>query len=55
MHNQVIINFNKIKPRSVGNIGQLLLWFDKEKFLYYDQDNPEPNVYNKLYAQPKHE
>ena len=55
MHNQVIINFNKIKPRSVGNIGQLLLWFDKEKFLYYDQDNPQPNVYNKLYAQPKHE
>ena len=24
-HNQAIINFNKIKPRSVGNIGQLLI------------------------------
>ena len=52
-HNQAIINFNKIKPRSVGNIGQLLMWFDKEKFLYYEQDNPEPNVYNKIFAQPK--
>ena len=54
-YNQAIINFNKIKPRSVGNIGQLELWFDKEKFLYYEQDNPVPNVYNKIYAQPKHE
>ena len=49
-YNQAIVNFNKIKPRSVGQIGQLILWFDKEKFIYYELENPEPNVYNKIYA-----
>jgi len=49
-YNQAIVNFNKIKPRSVGNIGQLILWFDKEKFIYYELENPQPNVYNKIYA-----
>jgi len=29
------------------------MWFDKEKFLYYEQENPAPNVYNKIYAQEK--
>ena len=52
-YNQAIINFNKIKPRSAGQIGQLILWFDKEKFLYYEQENPAPNVYNKIYAKEK--
>ena len=49
-YNQAIVNFNKIKPRSVGQIGQLILWFDKEKFIYYELENAEPNVYNKIYA-----
>jgi hypothetical protein len=49
-YNQAMVNFNKIKPRSVGQIGQLVLWFDKEKFIYYEQENPAPNVYNKIYA-----
>ena len=52
-YNQATINFNKIKPRSAGKIGQLIMWFDKEKFLYYEQDNPAPNVYNKIYAQER--
>lgn len=48
--NQVSINFNKIKPRSVGQIGTIELWFDKEKFVYYELECPEPNIYNKIYA-----
>ena len=52
-YNQATINFNKIKPRSAGKIGQLIMWFDKEKFLYYEQDNPAPNVYNKIYAKER--
>jgi hypothetical protein len=48
--NQVSINFNKIKPRSVGQIGTIELWFDKEKFVYYELECTEPNIYNKIYA-----
>jgi len=52
-YNQATINFNKIKPRSAGKIGQLIMWFDVEKFLYYEQENSAPNIYNKIYAQER--
>jgi hypothetical protein len=44
------IHFNKIKPRSNGNIGMIEIWFDKERLSYYEQSNPSPNVYEKAYA-----
>lgn len=49
------IHFNKIKPRSNGEIGSIELWFDKEKLTYYDQENPAPNIYEKIYASPRNE
>ena len=44
------IHFNKIKPRSNGNIGMIEIWFDKERLSYYEQINPSPNIYEKAYA-----
>jgi len=48
--NEVNINFNKIKPRAIGKVGSIDLHFDVERFRYYKQENPEPNVYNKVWA-----
>ena len=36
-NNLVDIYFNKIKPRSNGNVGRIQLRFDIEKFVYYDE------------------
>jgi hypothetical protein len=44
------LHFNKIKPRSNGNIGMIEIWFDKEKLCYFEQSNLAPNVYEKTFA-----
>ncbi|CAB5218543.1 hypothetical protein UFOVP211_31 [uncultured Caudovirales phage] len=52
-HNLAEIHFNKIKPRSNGKVGSIELWFDKERLTYFEQSNPAPNVYEKIYASPQ--
>ena len=37
MNNAVDVYFNKIKPRSNGNVGRIQMYFDVEKFVYYDE------------------
>lgn len=54
-HNLAEIHFNKIKPRSNGKVGSIELWFDKERLTYFEQINPAPNVYEKIYASPRNE
>ena len=44
------IHFNKIKPRSNGNIGMIEIWFDKERLSYFEQTSPQPNVFVKEFA-----
>jgi hypothetical protein len=46
------IYFNKIKPRSNGNIGKIEIWFDKERLSYFEQITKAPNVYEKMYGAP---
>lgn len=50
--NEVQLIFGKIKPRSVGSVGQANLFFDLNKFVYYESDEL---VYppQKRYAQKK--
>lgn len=36
-NNIVDVYFNKIKPRSNGNVGRIQMYFDIEKFVYYDE------------------
>jgi len=55
MDNLVQIMFNKIKPRAIGNIGNVEFRFDVGRFTYYEQDNPSPNIYTKNYASPQDE
>jgi hypothetical protein len=52
--NEVQIYFNKIKPRSIGEVGEILLRFDKSKFVYYVDEWQGNQSFNK-YAQEKHE
>jgi hypothetical protein len=47
------IYFNKIKPRSNGNIGKIEIWFDKERLSYFEQELTAPNVYQKIFAAPQ--
>ena len=54
-YNLATLHFNKIKPRSNGKIGEMEIWFDKEKLVYYEQESPAPNVFEKIYASPKNE
>jgi hypothetical protein len=49
------IHFNKIKPRSNGKVGSIEIWFDKDRLTYFEQTNPAPNVYEKIYASPQNE
>jgi hypothetical protein len=49
------IYFNKIKPRSNGNIGKIEIWFDKERLSYFEQITKAPNVYEKIYSAPMKE
>ena len=49
LSNEAIIYFNKIKPRSIGEVGSIKLYFDKERLTYYYQD-AENNNYSKHYA-----
>ena len=50
--NQVQIHFNKIKPRSCGSIGQTVLFFDVNKFVYYTNEMGQ-NVLNKVYSKSR--
>lgn len=50
MHNMVEIFFNKIKPRSVGNIGKTELHFDINSLTYYDIEVKGANEHLKVYA-----
>lgn len=49
LSNEVSIYFNKIKPRSIGEVGMIKMYFDKERLTYYCQDS-ENNNYTKYYA-----
>ena len=49
LSNEVIIYFNKIKPRSIGEVGSIKMYFDKDRLTYYFQD-AENNNYTKYYA-----
>lgn len=49
LSNEVEIYFNKIKPRSNGQVGMIKMYFDKERLTYYCQDS-ENNNYTKYYA-----
>lgn len=51
--NMVQIFFNKIKPRSIGKIGEVELRFDIQKFRYYKLDHSTPNYFRNVYAQKK--
>lgn len=55
--NQVFINFNKIKPRSIGKVGMIDLRFDIERFVYYQtkQNELNPNEHNYFYAKKRGE
>ena len=52
-HNLAELHFTKIKPRSIGKIGKIDIYFDREKLLYYELNVPAPNVHEKIYAAPK--
>ena len=39
--NEVQLMFTKIKPRSVGKVGDATLYFDTDKFVYYEEDGME--------------
>ena len=47
------IFFHKIKPRSIGNTGQATLYFDVEKFVYYEMVDEDHGI--KRYAQKEGE
>jgi hypothetical protein len=49
LSNEVTIYFNKIKPRSIGEVGSIKMYFDKDRLTYYFQD-AENNNYTKYYA-----
>jgi hypothetical protein len=50
--NEVQIYFNKIKPRSIGEVGEILLRFDKSKFVYYVDEWQGNQSFNK-YAEER--
>jgi hypothetical protein len=52
-NNAVDIYFNKIKPRSIGKIGNINLMFDLEKFRYYTIDWQDHTTAARKYAQPQ--
>jgi len=49
-NNFVKIIFNKIKPRSVGSIGEIELCFDLNRFVYYKAENVNAAELVKTYA-----
>ena len=49
MSNIAEVFFNKIKPRSIGSVGKIELYFDKDRLTYYFQD-AQNNNYTKYYA-----
>jgi hypothetical protein len=51
--NSVVIKFNKIKPRSIGRIGDIDLKFDRNLFKYYDLTCPDLNTFVREYAKPR--
>lgn len=55
MHNLVEIHFNKIKPRSIGQIGKCELFFDINTLTYYGIDVVSPNERKHIYASKKGE
>lgn len=52
--NKVWIYFNKIKPRSIGSVGAMELFFDPSKLIYYDQIQNGTKL-DKIYASKKGE
>ena len=53
--NLASINFNKIKPRSIGKVGSIELRFDKNTFTYYELEQVSPNQFKKTYASERGE
>lgn len=54
--NQVQIYFNKIKPRSCGEVGDVVLFFDVERLVYYSNElNTVQQHVEKIYAKPRSE
>ena len=53
MENKATVIFNKIKPRSVGSIGEIELFFDLNSLTYYELDAVNPSDMKKRYASPK--
>mgnify|MGYP000141465632 CR=1 FL=1 len=51
--NVVEIFFNKIKPRSIGEVGKAEMFFDVKKFRYYFLDGDEKRYADKQYVKPK--
>jgi len=47
------IIFHKMKPRSVGNVGNIELHFDVKTLTYYELENIQANQYVKKYANSK--
>lgn len=50
--NRAEIYFHKMKPRSVGALGMIELWFDMKTFTYYELDVVSPVDHVKRYATP---
>jgi hypothetical protein len=53
--NKVSIIFGKIKPRSVGTMGSIDLFFDLNKLVYYDNGEQRNGYMERVYAAPKGE
>lgn len=51
--NKTEIYWNKIKPRSIGNVGKTELMFDLERFRYYTEDLGSKVFAKKDYEEPK--
>lgn len=52
LDNAVEINWNKIKPRSIGEEGQTIMYFDTSSLRYYWKDGSEKHFATKEYFEP---
>ena len=52
--NKVQIMVNKVKPRSIGSVGEIELFFDVNSFTYYNEEQQGSSIIKK-YAAKKHE
>jgi len=53
--NKVELHWNKIKPRSIGKVGISELYFDMEKFRYYNDENGSKVFASAEYKKPEKE